>query len=338
MYSMGDGPTELGTEQMIGKLKLSASLAALALLAAGAVSSAQAADIVDEGCTLSGAVGIGYMFDWQKGDFDFGSEDSFDGDVDWNTPFGEAGGLVTCGGFNAQADFAYYNHQGDADVGLGKLEDVDADNSHFGGALFWRDPSYAALGVSGSWVSQDVLTKDSDVFRVGVFGEFYLESITLGASAHYFNGELADFGVFDLDQDGFELAAYGRFYATPDLSLMLRGDALFSDIDANGGEDGSVDGWAITGEAEYLAWDKGLSVFGGVRYAQRSLDSDEGDEEIDIDDTQVYAGLKFYFGQDGSLMDRQRTGVVDNTSTFLEKLPNILTSSTLTQANGGGGL
>jgi hypothetical protein len=323
---------------MIGKLKLSASLAALALLAAGAVSSAQAADIVDEGCTISGAVGIGYMFDWQKGDFDFGSEDSFDGDVDWDTPFGEAGGLVTCGGFNVQADFAYYNHQGDADVGLGKLEDVDADNSHFGGALFWRDPSYAALGVSGSWVSQDVLSKDSDVFRVGLFGEFYLDNITLGASAHYFNGELLDIGVLESDQDGFELAAYARFYATPDLSLMLRGDALFSDIEADEGGDGSVDGWAITGEAEYLAWDKGLSVFGGLRYAQRSIEPDEGDQELDIDDTQVYAGLKFYFGQDGSLMDRQRTGLVDNTSTFLEKLPNVLTSSVLGQANGGGGI
>jgi hypothetical protein len=324
---------------MIGKLKLSAGAAALALLVAGGISSAQAADVIDEGCTLSGAVGIGYMFDWQKGDFDFGSEDSFDGDADWNTPFGEAGGLVTCGGFNVQADFAYYNHQGDADIGLGKLEDVDADNSHFGGALFWRDPSYAALGVTGSWVNQDVFSKDSDVFRVGVFGEFYLDNITLGGSVHYFNGELVDFGVFSADQDGFELAAYGRYYATPDLSLMLRGDFLLSQIDgSNQGGDGDVDGWAITGEAEYLAWDKGLSVFGGVRYAQRSLEPDQGDQELDIDDTQVYAGLKFYFGQDGSLMDRQRTGVVDNTSTFLEKLPNVLTSSILAQANGGGGI
>jgi hypothetical protein len=329
---------------MIGKLKLSASAAALALLVAGAVSSAQAADVVaDEGCTISGAVGIGYMFDWQKADFDFGQEDSVDGDVDWNTPFGEAGGLVTCGGFNVQADFAYYNHQGDADVGLGKLEDVDADNSHFGGALFWRDPSYAALGVSASWVNQDVLSKDSDTFRGGVFGEFYMENFTLGASAHYFNGEVINIGPLDIDQDGFELAAWGRFYATPDLSLMLRGDALLSNIDADQITDEDVDlnGWAITGEAEYLAWDKGLSVFGGLRYAQRSLDVDNEDFDVDIDDTQVYAGLKFYFGQDGTLQDRQRTGTVDNTSVFLEKLPNALTSGILGIANaaasGGGG-
>lgn len=325
---------------MIGKLKLSASAAALALLVAGAVSSAQAADVIDEGCTLSGSVGIGYMFDWQNNDFDIGSEDSFDGDVDWNTPFGEAGGLVTCGGFNVQADFAYYNHQGDAgNVGKLDIDDVDADNSHFGGALFWRDPSYAALGVSASWVNQDVLTKDSDTFRGGVFGEFYMESFTLGASAHYFNGEVINIGPLDIDQDGFELAAWGRFYATPDLSLMVRGDALFSNIDLPSGIDTDVDmnGWAISGEAEYLAWDKGLSVFGGVRYAQRSIEVDDVDFDVDIDDTQVYAGLKFYFGQDGTLQDRQRTGTIDNTSVFLEKLPNALTSGVLGLANAAGG-
>lgn len=325
---------------MIGKLKLSASAAALALMVAGAVSSARAADVVaDEGCTISGAVGIGYMFDWQKDKFNFGSEDA-DGDVDWNTPFGEAGGLVTCGGFNVQADFAYYNHQGDAgNVGKIDIDDVDADNSHFGGALFWRDPSYAALGVSASWVSQDVLTKDSDTFRGGVFGEFYMESFTLGASAHYFNGELWNVGPIDIDQDGFELAAWGRFYATPDLSLMVRGDGLFSSIDLPSGANTDVDlnGWAISGEVEYLAWDKGLSVFGGLRYAERSIDVDDVDVDIDIDDTQVYAGLKFYFGQDGTLQDRQRTGTIDNTSVFLEKLPNVLTSAGLGIANAAGG-
>jgi len=312
---------------MISRLKLSASAAALALLVAGSVSSAQAADVIDEGCTLSGAVGIGYMYDWQTVKFD-DSEDSDEGDVDWSAPFGEAGGLVTCGGFNVQADFAYYDHSGEID-GSTFDKDVDGANSHFGGALFWRDPSYAALGVTGSWVNQDVLSKDADIFRVGLFGEFYLENFTLGGSAHYFNGDFVDFGPFSADQDGFELAAYGRFYATPDLSLMLRGDALFSDVEGDEADDTSVDGWAITGEAEYLAWDKGLSVFGGVRYAERNLEGDDSNQEIDIHDTQVFAGLKFYFGQDGTLMDRQRTGVVDNTSTFLEKLPNALTSTLL---------
>ena len=107
---------------MTSKLKLSASAVALALLIAGGVTSARAADVVDDpGCTLSGAVGIGYMHTWSDVSLDtnedLGDKDEFD--VDWNTPFGEAGGLVTCGAWNAQADFAYYDHTADDLNGLG---------------------------------------------------------------------------------------------------------------------------------------------------------------------------------------------------------------------------
>jgi hypothetical protein len=310
---------------MIGRSKFSVSASVLSLLWVVGASSVQAADYEDPGCTISGAAGVGYMFDWQEVEFDgVGSLfNNFSGDVDWNTPFGEAGGLVTCGGFNIQADFAYYDHSTElADLGKVDFGDLDAGNSHFGGALFWRDPSWAALGVSGSWVSQDVFSKDVDLFRFGVFGEFYADAFTLGASAHYFSGDF----IQNAEHDGFELAAYGRFYAMPDLSLMLRGDALLSKFEPDtGSDDADFDGWAVTGEAEYLVWDKGLSIFGGARYAERTLESGaEGD--VQFNDTQVYAGLKFYFGQDGSLMDRQRTGLIDNTSTFNEKLPNWFSS------------
>ncbi|MFZ5675397.1 MAG: hypothetical protein ACOZAM_20770 [Pseudomonadota bacterium] len=313
---------------MMGRPKLSASIVALTLFWAAGAASVQAADIEDPGCTISGAAGIGYMFDWQEVEFDgVGSVfNNFSGDVDWDTPLGEAGGLVTCGGFNAQADFAYYDHSTDladlSNFGKADLGDLDAANSHFGGALFWRDPSMAALGVSASWVNQDVFSKDVDLFRFGVFGEFYADILTLGASAHYFAGDF----IQNSDTDGFELAAYGRFYAMPDLSLTLRGDALLSTIEpGTGSNDADFDGWAVTGEAEYLVWDKGLSIFGGARYAERTLETD-GEGDVDFYDTQVYAGLKFYFGQDGSLMDRQRTGLIDNTSTFNEKLPNWFSS------------
>ena len=36
---------------------------------------------------------------------------------------------------------------------------------------------------------------------------------------------------------------------------------------------------------------------------------------------------KFYFGQDGTLVERQRTGTVDNTGVFNEKLPNFFISA-----------
>ena len=314
---------------MTNKLKLSASAAVLALLIAGGATSVKAADVVeDPGCTLSGAVGIGYMYTWTDVSFDsnedFGDKDEFD--TNWNTPFGEAGGLVTCGAWNAQADFAYYDHTADDVDGLGSDKDLDlnASNSHFGGAVFWRDPSFAAVGIHASVVGQDTVgIIQSDLYRVGIFGEWYAgDMFTLGAAVHYSDGELAD----NLDQSAWEFTVNGRYYVTPDLSLMVQGDYFTADLDPDSGDDVDVDfdGWALTGEAEYLVWDQGLSIFAGARYAERTLEisEDSNSLDIDIDDTQVYAGIKFYFGHDGTLIERQRTGLTDNTSTMFEKLPN----------------
>jgi hypothetical protein len=332
---------------MTSRLKLSASAAALALLMVAGSSSVQAADYVDPGCTLSGSVMAGYMYNWQEGsakfdtDADVPAEDleDKDGDADWSTPFGEGAGLVTCGGFNIQADVAYYAHSGDSDFFDGSEGDIDQTNTHIGGVLFYRDPASWAGGLQASWISQDIFGADIDVFRVGLFGEFYFDDIfTLGASAHYYNKDLP----FDKDEDGFELAAWGRFYATPDFSLLLRGDALFADLDFDdsfsGSGNGDIDGYAITGEAEYLVWDQGLSLFAGARYAERSadnlVDGFVGDEpvfrDVDIEDFQVFAGIKFYFGQGGTLIERQRTGTVDNTSVFHEKLPEFFVSEDAT--------
>jgi hypothetical protein len=333
---------------MTSKLRLSASVAALALLMAAGAHSARAADYVDPGCTLSGSVMAGYMYNWQDVSGDFtdpeGEEiESKDGDTDWSTPFGEGAGLVTCGGFNIQADISYYAHSADLDFGDA---DLDQTNTHIGGVLFYRDPASWAGGLQGSWISQSVNGDDIDVFRVGLFGEFYFDDMfTLGASAHYYN---SDWG-FGKDEDGFELAAWGRFYATPDFSLLLRGDVLFADVEGDDDfdTDGDLDGWALTGEGEYLVWDQGLSLFAGARYAERQFDGENltffgsppgTESDWDIDDFQVYAGIKFYFGHDGTLIERQRTGTVDNTSVFNEKLPNWGASAIIGAANSDGGI
>ncbi|WP_119391618.1 outer membrane beta-barrel protein [Taklimakanibacter lacteus] len=326
---------------MTNRLKLSVSAAALALLVAGGASSVQAADVVaDPGCTLSGSVMAGYMYNWQDFSAENDEGEDADGDVEWSTPFGEGAGLVTCGGFNVQADIAYYAHSADIDDISGKDVDLDQTNTHIGGALFYRDPYSWAGGVGASWISQDIFGKDIDIFRVGLFGEFYFDDMfTLGASAHYYNADWVE----GKDEDGFELAAWGRFYATPDFSLLLRGDLLFAEYDiSNAPNDVDLDlsGFAITGEAEYLVWDQGLSVFGGARYADRELDIDDGgdDVELEVEDFQVFAGIKFYFGQGTTLVERQRTGTVDNTSVFNEKLPSFLPSAAVgaIDAEGGG--
>jgi hypothetical protein len=306
---------------MIKGLRLSASAAALALLVGGAMSSARAADYVDPGCTLSGSVMAGFLYDWQ--DLEFSGDGSEGLDIDWSTPFGEGAGLVTCGGFNIQADVAYYAHSGDISDFTSSDVDIDQTNTHIGGVLFYRDPSSWAGGLQASWISRDISGIDLDVFRVGLFGEFYMDDVfTLGASAHYYNADWpSDFIGGGKDEDGFQLAAWGRFYATPDFSLLLRGDLLLAQFESSFGEDADWDGFAITGEGEYLVWDQGLSLFAGARYAEREIDEDGGDDSLDIDDFQVYGGVKFSFGQGGTLIERQRTGPIDNTSVFDEKLP-----------------
>ncbi|MGE0237512.1 MAG: hypothetical protein AB7F09_26710 [Parvibaculaceae bacterium] len=290
------------------KLLGGGAILALALM----TSPARAADYAEPGCILSGAVTAGFMFDWQEQDFD--GDGSLD--VDWTTPFGEGAGLVTCGTLNIQADLAYYAHSGEFEF---DEEDTDQTNSHIGGALFYRDPSSWAGGAQASWISQSLFGGDMDVFRAGLFGEFYLDdSFTLGAAAAvYFSDNL--FG--SLDDDGVELALYGRYYPTPDLGFELRGDLLFADVEIN--NDGDIDGFALAAAAEYLVWDQGLSLFAGARYAERTADFDGGGE-FDTDDMQVFGGIKFHLGQGGTLVERHRTGPVDNTSVFKEKLPSIL--------------
>ncbi len=313
---------------MLSKFRFSTSAAALALLIGAGFSSAQAADVAGAGCTLSGSVAAGFMYDWQSSE----SEDIDGEDVDWDTPFGEGAGLVTCGGFNIQADVAYYAHAAEIESPLSPFgQDIDQTNTHIGGALFYRDPASWAAGVQASWISQEIIGKDVDVFRVGLFGEFYLgDMFTLGGNIAYYNSEGWDSSGpgpdLGKDEDGFEFAAWGKFYATPDLAFTLRGDLLLATVEALDDEV-DLDGFAITGDGEYLVWNQGLSLFAGARYAEREVNPNDNDPGMTIEDFQVFAGIKFYFGQGGTLVERQRTGTVDNTSLFNEKLPNLITSA-----------
>ncbi len=304
---------------MRNKLILSASTTVLVLmLAGGAITATRAADVVEPaGCMLSGSVTAGYMFDWQNARNESEDEDGLD--VDWDTPFGEGAGLVTCGGLNAQADVAYHAHSAEVEF---DDDDWPQTDTHIGGALFFRDPASWAGGVGASWITEDIDSVNYDVFRLGLFGEFYLDAFTLGASVHYYNFD----GFEEKDEDGFELAAWGKFYATPDLAFTLRGDVLLAEVEFSG-EEGDLDGFAITGEGEYLVWDQGLSLFLGARYADRDFDVDDEDFSLDVEDFQVFGGVRFYFGHDGTLIERQRTGTVDNTSVFNEKLPEFFTSA-----------
>ncbi len=301
----------------------------LALLAVTAVSSggAAAADVMNTGCTLQGAMTGGGQYGWQSYDPE-GSEDYSDNE--WSSLFAESAGLVTCDAWNYQADFAFYDHatdlgNKDTDTDFdGKSLDVAVTSYHFGGAAFWRDPQFAAFGVSGSYISREaewtVLNFENAYYRAGLFGDFYAnDQLTFGGSVNYFHGNNELFGKDIADHDGFEFTASAKYYAMPDLALTLRGDYMLSSMERDGGAE-DVNGYAVTAEAEYLVWDGGVSLVSGARFASREVF-----DGLQIDDTQIYAGLKFSLGGGGAttLVDRDRSGAYDNTSVMLEKLPSL---------------
>jgi hypothetical protein len=294
---------------------------------------ASAADVMDPGCNLAGDIRVGAMMDWQDASFDDESANT-----DWHSMFGEGRGLVTCGMGNFQLDFAQYDHSTEIDAGPAS-KDIGADTYHFGGAAFWRDPSVGLVGISGSRVTNELVGKDIDYSRIGLVGDYYVnDQMTLGGKAHYlFSDEI--FGV--AKHNGFELQANLKYYATPNFSLNLEGNYLNSTVKVDVGPGVSVglDGWAAGAEAEYLVMNQGLSIFGGGRFANRTADtSGFVGSDIKFDDMQVYVGVKFAFGGNTeSLVTRDRTGPIDNTSLFLEKLPNIGGSALAGAINAGIG-
>jgi hypothetical protein len=299
-------------------LKAGASVAALLAFVVAAPGLSRAADMADPGCSLHGAVTLGYMF--TGGDVSVTGFGVVDLDnTEWQTPFGEAAGLVTCDAWNFQADFADYAHNSSVDFGKDTI-DIGSTEGHFGGAAFWRQPDMGTLGISASRTDQALEFINTDYWRVGAFGEFFVgDQFTLGASAHYFDGK--DINAAGKDHKGFEITANAKFYVTPDLSLALQGDFMNGTLH-NSGPNIDFDGWAIGSEAKYRVWDEGLSVLGGARYAEREL-SGSG-ESIKVKDMQAYVGIEFAFGAGGSsLVASDRSGPIDNTSVMFEKLPEF---------------
>ena len=302
-------------------LKFGASasiLAAFAVLSNGA----QAAT----GCTIAGAVTSGDLYTNDE----LRVSGSGHADDDWNALFGEGAAVTTCDVWNFQGDFAYYDFQTEIKLTSPPFgnKNFDTPQGHFGGAVFWRDPTAGDFGVAASRVDQELFTKNNDYYRFGAFGDFFLnDQVTLGAGAHYF-ANVDDFVVGKKDHDGFELSAGAKFYATPDLKFSLDGELMLGQVAVSTSPKFDLNGFAITGQADYRFMDDGLSGFVGARYAERTLDLGGGSSKVSLDDMQVFAGLSYAFGGDkSSLASQDRTGPVNNTSTFFEKLPGFLNAA-----------
>jgi hypothetical protein len=332
---------------------ITVSLAALALFVPFSV----IAKAAPGSCSVMGIVEGGGLYDSQNSDISLGAPTQTKGRSNWTSGFGEAAVGVNCDNLNFQADGALYGFWASKTLpGPPNEEDVSmaSRQGHLGGAAFWRDPSSMALGVSGSWVSQgyDVSSTPTaalnasgtgSLLRAGAFAEFYAsDSLTLAASAHYFSGSLPN-GKFlsgvSVDQFGYEFAAIAKYYPTNDLAFTARADLLKSELRLNNAANFDFNGYAISLEGEYLMPDTQFSMFAGGRYADRTVTL-FAPAYMNIQDTQVYLGVKYAFGgaASPSIAARDRSNTYDNTSVFLEKLPSLAGSvdNTLVNAIAAG--
>jgi hypothetical protein len=179
------------------------------------------------------------------------------------------------GSYSIPLDYRY-GAQVDGMVGL---RDGDAMFG-VGGHLFWRDPSQGLLGVTGSYVGWDADNGTwggyTDMARVGVEGEMYLDQLTLAAQAGVQFGQRTDDGLYG--------RADLKWYASPDLALKLGVSA-----------DDHRDFVAHAG-TEFQAG------FAGIPGLTLFADAAAGDDDY----YKVYAGVRIYFGTPKSLIDRHR--------------------------------
>jgi len=161
--------------------------------------------------------------------------------------------------------------------GLGAYTGDDDDGAAgIGAHAFWRDPSTGLIGLYGAytWVGRE---DPDNVTQVAAEGELYLGNITVGALAGVGFG---DENLNDTD-----------FFALVDLSAYLT-----EDFRLYGGYRYQIDQHMGALGFEYMpgfASMPGMSVFG------EGTVTDEGEY-------MVFAGLRYYFGPQKSLIRRHR--------------------------------
>ncbi|MEP0519978.1 MAG: hypothetical protein ABJO09_01400 [Hyphomicrobiales bacterium] len=203
-----------------------------------------------------------------------------------------------------------YGFQGDALAGVRDGEFVGG----VGGHLFWRDPSYALLGVFGSYTHRDDI--DGHVARLGVEGEYYLNQWTFRT---LLGAEFLDAGsAFANVDDG--------FFAFSDVSYYLN-DNLQLSVGHRFTRERNALALGVEYQLDQQVFSSGVSLFAEGRIGE--------------DDYQaVWGGVRFYLGDDKSLIRRHREddpeGVGDED---LFEVDAVSTASTSigSISDGGGG-
>ena len=162
-----------------------------------------------------------------------------------------------------------------ADGHYSRIEDEDFFGG--GGHLFWRQPEFGLLGLSGGHLSRDGL----ETYQIGAEGEYYFKRLTFGAFAGVGSIEYDNAApFFDTDPMGFVGRISVDWYALDDLRL---GVSYLSAFDNN----------LFVGEVEYQTPIRGFAL---------TAEAAVGDYDYD----HWLLGLRYYFGSKQTLRDRHR--------------------------------
>ncbi len=169
-----------------------------------------------------------------------------------------------------------YGFQADGLAGMRDEDFVGGGAGH----LFWRDPSLGLLGIYGSYTLREDI--GGDVARIGVEGEYYWSNWTAKALV---GAEFLDAGnAFVEPDDG--------FFAFSDISYYLD-----ENLELSVGHRYTNERNALALGAEYqlsqTVFSSGVSLFAEGRIGEDDYNA-------------VWGGVRFYLGDDKSLMRRHR--------------------------------
>ncbi|PCJ95166.1 MAG: hypothetical protein COA52_03990 [Hyphomicrobiales bacterium] len=169
-----------------------------------------------------------------------------------------------------------YGFQGDAILGVRDGDFVGGGAAH----LFWRDPALGLLGVYGSYTHREDI--DGSVSRIGLEGEYYRNNWTISS---VLGAEFIDSGSgFSGPDDG--------FFAFSDISYYLN-----DNLQLSVGHRFTAERHALAVGVEYQldqqVFSSGVSLFAEGRIGEDDYHA-------------VWGGVRFYFGDDKSLISRHR--------------------------------
>ncbi|MFK8034234.1 MAG: hypothetical protein AB8B94_08825 [Hyphomicrobiales bacterium] len=150
-----------------------------------------------------------------------------------------------------------------------------------GGHLFWRNPAHGLIGVYGGYTHRDDI--DGSVARIGVEGEYYWENWTAKALVGVEFIDTDNPNIIVEDESFFALADIS-YYANENLQLSV-GHRYISERNALA--------LGVEYQLPQAVFSGGVSLFAEARIGE--------------DDYQAgWGGVRFYFGEDKSLMRRHR--------------------------------